>query len=292
MRKSVTVLIWLFSAQVIPGQPAEPVLSPAAAEAARLIGVGSLVEELGRLPAVDSGGLRALAIRQEITDAVLAASLEADGVVAEIDNEWAQARDVRSSLESRRDRRIVANTVANILIGGGMGVTGSLVQLKNNNVGNILGAAAGGTAVVLSLIAMRQQKGGEQRLGIAPNMLAKIFGRTAEFHSDYPEVVWTYLNSVPPAGAGPETRRARLIQYWTELGRISSESTPEGRHKIDLLTSSVSGQKLLSIDVLSERAMMLSDVRAQVQLLKRDLGRLMRYLVEERARQSTNAAKP
>ena len=41
-------------------------------------------------------------------------------------------------------------------------------------------------------------------------MLAKIFDRPMEFHSDYPEEVWSYLNSVPPGETGTETRRARL----------------------------------------------------------------------------------
>lgn len=257
-------------------------LPPGAAEAARVMGIAPLVEQMRRPAEADrrdaSMNLQWLALRQEITEAVLATSLQVDGVVAEIDSEIAQTNGIRAYLESRRDRRIGINTVANIVTGGGMGVVGQLIQIKNNTLGNVVGAVAGGASSILSVIAIRQQRGGQQSMGIAPNMLAKIFDRTPEFHSDYPEVVWSYLNAVPPTEGGTETRRAKLIKQWTQLGRLDAAPTPKAQHKIDLLTTSISQQTSLSIDVLADRAMMLADVRARLLLMKRDLGRLMQYL--------------
>jgi hypothetical protein len=283
MTKGLSFFLLFFSLRLLAGEAPEAALSPGAAEVARLMGVAGMVEELGRVAAPERGSQQALALRQEITDAVLAASLDIDGLVAEMDNEWAQARDVRSLLEERRDRRITSNAIATIVIGGGVGVTGELLHLKNEKAGAVVAAIAGGVSALLAAIATRQQKGGEMPLGNTPNMLAKILEQPAEFHSEYPDLVWNYLNSVPPAGGGQETRRAQLIRRWKELGRIGAETTPEGQRKIKLLTSSASQQKALSIDLLSDRAMMLSDVRAQVLLLKRDLGRLMRYLLTLRA---------
>jgi hypothetical protein len=66
-----------------------------------------------------------------------------------------------------------------------------------------------------------------------------------------------------------------LIKHWTELGRIDSIDTPKGQRKIELLTSSISQQKSLTIDQLNDRGAMLGDVRAQVSLIKRDLSKLM-----------------
>jgi hypothetical protein len=127
-------------------------------------------------------------------------------------------------------------------------------------------------------LGLHQQHGGRHALGIAPNMLAKIFDRPAEFHSDYPGEVWTYLNSVAPSVPGTETRRAQLIKEWIELGRIDRPDTEKGRSKVELLTSPISAQRALTIDVLADRAAMLSDVRAHVALMKRDLSKLMRWL--------------
>ncbi len=191
------------------------------------LGVTPLIERLYRLPERGVGvtmSLEALSLRQEITEVVLGASLEVDGVIAEIDSELAQINAIRT---------------------------------------------------VLSLIGLRQQRGGHKALGVAPNLLARLFDKKPEFHSDYPAEVWTYLNAVPPAESGKETRRAQLIKRWTELGRIESIETPKGQRKIELLTSSISQQRSLTIDVLDDRGAMLADVRAQVSLIKRDLSKLM-----------------
>lgn len=259
-------------------------LTAGAGEVARIIGILPVLEQLFGLPEAERGtggrtmSFEALSLRQQITETVLTTSLEVDGVFAEIDSEIAQANEVRAYLESRRDRTVGINTIANIVTGGGVGVLGQLLQIKNNTLGNLVGAAAGGASSVLSTFALRQQRGGKSALGIAPNMLAKIFGRTPEFHSEYPQNVWLYLNNAPPTMTGPETRRQHLIKHWTELRRIDATDTEKGRRKVELLTSSISTQRALTIDQLSDRTAMLGDVRAQVALMKRDLSKLMLLL--------------
>jgi hypothetical protein len=260
-----------------------PVLSPGALEAAKVFGIADLVDQLYRLSETtrqqpqSTPSLEALMLRQEITEAVVTASLEVDGLLAEIDSESAQISAIRAELESRRDRAINLNTIANIVAGAVSGVAGTALQFKSNtaNTGNAIGVAGAGISTVLSFIGLRQQRGGKRALGVAPNLLAKVLDRKPEFHSDYPEDIWNYLNSVPPAEQGSETRRARLLKRWTELGRLENASSPKAQHKIDLLTSSVSEQRALSIDVLVDRGAMLADVRAQVSLINRDLSKLM-----------------
>lgn len=257
-----------------------PKLSPGAQEVASEIGVTPLIERLYRLPERSTGGtmsLEALSLRQEITEAVVGSSLEVDGIIAEIDSEQAQINAIRADLEARRDHAINLNTIANIVASGFTGVVGTALQFKNStaNLGNGIGVAGAGISTLLSLIGLRQQRGGRKSLGVAPNLLAKLFDRRPEFHSDYPSEVWTYLNSVPPTESGKETRRALLIKRWSDLGRIESSETERGRRKIELLTSSISQQRSLTIDLLDDRGAMLADLRAQVSLIKRDLSKLM-----------------
>ena len=230
--------------------PVKAKLSPTAVEVARLIGVAPLLTQLENMQEPDRTAAstvshEALVLRQEITESVLSVSLEVDGVIAEIDSEIAQASEVRAYLESRRDRALGINAIAGIFTGGGMGVASSLLQLgqSTNKLGNSVGAASGGISVVLSALGIRQQHGGQKALGVAPNMLAKIFDRPMEFHSDYPEEVWSYLNSVPPGETGAETRRARLIRQWIDLGRIAPPDTEKGRMKIDLFKCSGSAAR-------------------------------------------------
>jgi hypothetical protein len=255
-------------------------LSPGAAEVAGLMGVAILIDKLDRLPQTGRVSLEELTLRQEITEAVLSTSLEVDGVIAEIESEIARISEIRASLEVRRDHAIGINALSNIVTGGALGIVGSALQFREstNTVGNAVGVAAGSVTTVLSALGLRQQHGSHRALGTAPNMLARIFDRPAEFHSDYPGEVWTYLNSVAPSEPGTETRRAKLIKEWVELGRIDRPDTEKGRSKVELLTSPISAQRALTIDVLADRATMLSDVRARVALMKRDLSKLMGWL--------------
>jgi hypothetical protein len=255
-------------------------LSPGAAEVAGLMGVAELIYQLERLPQSGGMSLEELTLRQEITEAALGTSLEVDGVIAEIESEVAQISEIRAYLEARRDHAIGINALSNIVTGGALGIVGSALQFKEstNTVGNAVGVAAGGVTTVLSALGLRRQHGGRHALGTAPNMLARIFDRPAEFHSDYPREVWTYLNSVAPSDGGAETRRSQLIKEWIELGRIERPDSEKGRSKVELLTSPISTQRELTIGLLTDREAMLSDVRTRVALMKRDLSKLMRWL--------------
>jgi hypothetical protein len=262
-------------------QPRSVPLSPGAAELADLLGVRQLIERIEHsAPAT----LESLAARQEIVERTVTASLEIDGVLAEIDSEAAQVNELRAYLEARRDRTIALNTIANIVSGGAGGVVGQILQIHHQTGGSIVGAAAGGGSAVLSALGLRQERGGRQALGVAPNMLARLFDRSAEFHSQYPDLVWRYLDAVPPGEAAAVTRRAALVRDWVRIGRIDAPDQAKGSRKIDLLTSSVTSQRSLGIDVLADRAMMLADVRSRVSLMKRDLGKMMAYLRERAAR--------
>src|ERR1051326_5001319 len=197
-------------------------LSPGALEVANLIGVKPLVDRLAVLsanrPAGSAMSMEELSLREEITESIVGTSLEVDGVMAEIDNEVSQINEIRAVLESRRDRLANLNNITNFISGGGLAVVGSSLMFKDStmNAGNILGIIAGGISITLSAIGLRQQRGGRSALGVAPNMLAKLFDRKSEFHSDYPDDIWGYLNSVPPLDIGKETksgtRKEQLIK--------------------------------------------------------------------------------
>lgn len=276
-----------------PGHPNEgginapssaPSLSPGASEVAQLLHLQSQLDEIQRMnlarqdPSDAPLLLRKLLLRQEVLESIVSAGLEADGVLAELENEVTQTNNVRVYLESRRDHRIGINTLANIISGGVGGVAGQLVQINHGTAGSLVGAGAGAASTLLSLMGLRQQRGDKQSLGVAPNMLAKLLGRTPEFHSDYPEIIWSYLNAVPPGEQEKQTRREKLIQDWIKAGLIDEGKKPKDIKKIDLLTSSLSHQQALSIDLLSARTMMLNDVRSRVYLIKRDLGKLMLFV--------------
>jgi hypothetical protein len=272
------------------GAPASQVLrlSPEAAQVAEEIGVSPLLQRLERLPVGRRAegsqvSLESLAVRQEITEKVLAVSLDIDSVNAVIDSEVEQIRGIRAELQAKRDKAQNIINIASVLTGGVAGAITSAMQFKPStvNLGNGIGVAGGAGSVVLSIVGMRMQ-GGRQSLGDSPRMLARFFGRqpdaTEIIASGYPEEVWSYLNSAPPSQPNIGTRREQLIAKWRSEGRIQRDDSPKGKRSIESMSSNISQLRKLSINDMSDRVTMLLDVRAKVSLMKRGLSEIVRGL--------------
>ena len=257
-----------------------PKLGAGAQEVATELEIMPLLDRLYRLPENERCGrsatLETVLLRQEISDRVLAASLEIDGVFAEIDNEIGQLNAVRSDLEDRRDRALKINSIAGIVTGGALGVVSTALQFTDSTskAGNVIGVAAGAVSTVLSALGIRQQHGGREVIGSRTNMLAKLFDRPLKEHSDYPAEVWLYLKAKPPTEPGPEDRIDRLKSEWTKSGRIEADAV-KAKKKIDLFTDNSDSPRKMTIDLLNDRAAMLGDVRLRVSFMKRDLSKLL-----------------
>lgn len=261
-------------------------LSPNALQAAHVIGVEPLLTKLSsiaaakeRLP-VPSMSLEELSLRQQITEAVVVASLDVDAVVDGIDNERAQIIELQSILLARRQRAIGTTNLATLALSTGLGAVSGVLQFSDTTkgAGNAIGFAAGGLSTLLSFHSLRQQHSGKRPGWVLPNMLAPFLSGPHEEHSDYPADVWAYLNTVPPGGASRASRREQLVAQWLGAGRFPPLDSPQSKPKIALLAGTDTANKKLDIDLLSERAAMLADVRDEVSLMKRDLGDLLRQL--------------
>jgi hypothetical protein len=236
--------------------------------------------------------LETLAARQEITEKVLAASLEIDSVNAVIDSEIEQLRGIRADLQVQRDKAQNIINIASIVTGGVAGAITSAMQFKPStvNLGNGIGVAGGTGSVLLSIVGIHKQGGGRRTLGDSPRMLARFFGRqpvvTEAIPSVYPEEVWSYLNSAAPSQPNPSnpsplnigTRREQLIAKWRTEGRIAPDASPKAERRIESLSSNLSLIRKLSISDLDNRVAMLLDVRASVSLMKRGLSEIVRTL--------------
>lgn len=254
-------------------------LSSDAQQIAMILGVPAQVERLRVLNCQPSAApsLEQIGLRQQITDAVVLASLDVDGVLAEIDYEHAQILEVHNVLASARDRRTNLLNLANIVTGTGSAVVGTAMQFSDRTAiaGDGVGVAGGTAGVILSILGLRVQ-GGKQTLGIAPNMLAPLFGRKVELRSVYPDDVLKFLDTVPSSDPRVHvTWREQLIDEWVRQGRIGPPGQAASQKKIDLLTSRIGEHKRLPIDVLTDRSLMLLDLRSRIALMKRSLRELM-----------------
>jgi hypothetical protein len=209
---------------------------------------------------------------------VEAASLQVDGVLAELTNERAHLSELSVALQARRDRAVNLASVANLITGTGLGIVVNSLQFSNStaNIGNGIGVGSGVASTALSLVAMRLQRGPQAGVGRIPNMLAPLFGKPGDLNSYYPREVLEYLNSVPPdetAGAG--SRLDQLKSGWRQEGRLGPADSPKTQQQVVRLTSSLDDKTKLSIDDMGDRMAMLADVTGRVGLMKRDLADLM-----------------
>jgi len=221
-----------------------------------------------------------LALQQQMTTALLDAVLDVDAVIASIQREETQIQHVQNRLSMQRDRVVGLATLGSTISGSGVGIIGSSLALskKTTLAGNAVSVGSGVAATVLSLLAIRLQRGGKGLIEVSPNMLARLLGRPSEDISLWPDDVWNFLNAVPAQGTRSQTRLESLKEIWTVQGRISLQNSAASEAKIAFLTSSSAEARGLSLDNLSDRSTMLADTRAQVALMKRDLAELVKYL--------------
>jgi hypothetical protein len=253
---------------------------------ARIIGVEANIEKLSSLAGAKGGdgasglSLEELSLRQQITDAVVATSLDVDSVAAEIDYEREQTVELRSLWRYKRDRAIGSTNLAVLAAGTGLGIVSGLLQFSEttSSAGNAVGFAAGGISTLFSLRSFRQVHSGRRPAWVLPNMLAAYLGHPEEQHSHYPEDIWAYLTSVPPGVASQASRTEQMLAGWVAAGRIGPRDSPQWKRKIALLTSTNAADKDLNIELMNERAAMLADVADQVLLMKHDLADLLRAL--------------
>jgi hypothetical protein len=277
----VRSLLWLLLAAmqgVCSAQMASPQTTPPE-NTAELIQVSG---ELARLKQISSGPAgvdrwEILWLHQHISEQVMAASLQVDATLAQIDNEIARANEVHGYLADRRDRLVSRTNLLGVLLGGAVGATASGLQLSSSltKPAAAVGIGAGALSAGLALTGIHQEKGKTSQFDFQSNMLAEFFHRPSLPNSRYPETVWIFLNRPSPVGPPDVTRMQDLLQTWVKVGRIDSLSSEE---KIDRLTSQPSENFKLSIDDFEDRSAMLQDVRARISYLKRDLGALLNSL--------------
>jgi hypothetical protein len=264
------------SAQTVEPRPPTPLASQSIAD---LIKVSAEIRQLQKLStgAVPADRWQILWLHQRISEQVMAASLQVDATMAQIDNEIARANEVRGYLADRRDHSVSRANLLGVIVGGAVGATSSGLQLSSNLTKPAagVGIGAGTLSAGFALAGIHAQKGKSSPFDFDSNMLAELFDRPALPNSQYPATIWIFLNETSPNGSPGLTRKEQLLQTWVQVNRIDSLSSTE---KIDRLTSQPSENLKLTIDDFEDRGAMLHDVRARIAYLKRDLGALLTSL--------------
>jgi hypothetical protein len=268
----------------VPAADGRALALASAQQTAQILGLDAMMQKLRPLQAARVANApltdEERSLRLQLLEAIQIATLDIDGVLGEIANERNELGDIRTSLQSRRDKSVSRFTTAALVTGSGLGIAVNATQYtflstRTNNAGDTLGIASGAASTIFSVIAAQRQKGPNGSVGDVPNMLAPLLGGTPVLHTYYPPAVLQYLHSVPPGDPSHLTRLEQMKQSWIQLGRLDSSAAKKQQQTTAAATSSQNPSVKVSIDDLTNRIAMLGDVEGRVYLMKRDLSVLM-----------------
>lgn len=228
----------------------------------------------GKAPSVDY-----IFRKQELLETVLNASLEVRAVSSRLMSEIAETDDLQALLEERRDRAVRLNTMANFISGGITGIIGGSMNLGHlvTTPSDSIDLAEGVVQTSLATYAFKQQDGEKRFVRGVPNMLARIFGLPGAH--EYPDTVWRFLNSAPTGST--TTRREQLLNRWKNYGVIERIKSRPERNTMNTRIAHVTGSHPnhpVTIDLLSTRSAMLSDLQAMIGQMDAILLRLLQMI--------------
>lgn len=226
-----------------------------------------------------------LATRQILMEHIEAADLQVRTVTGRIDDQLADAYDLRSALARKRDRQFTANVFTNFIFTGIAQATGHSIEFVpgGETQGRIIEIIDGVSEVGLPLYYLKQQRSERHLVKPVPNLLGKIFDQSSDGSPDYPPAVWTYLNNVPSGAAVGQTRRKLLIDKWTKYGMIEVHGKPRviSAGRVPHVTGTVSERHRVTLELLEDRAALLADLKAVVNDMDYCLLELMKEIKEE-----------
>ncbi len=193
-------------------------LKPGAIEAAKLLKIQPLVEELIRLNKSQTQNLRKTELDISFLETVLDGMLDMNNAADKIDSEINYAYDiVLSQLLARRGKGLQLNYEANFIQTGVFGSIASLLFLKNySKAANELFVIQGGIGTLLSTLGLLQLHGGWRKKDTPPNALAPLLNIAAKDSYSFPPLVSEFLSAPSPESNKGKSRRDFILDRWQQ----------------------------------------------------------------------------
>lgn len=277
---TVLLIAQLLFMQMPAAGAANVALSAQGREAASLLGILPKVERLIQLkqqrqhsaPLTDEE----LALKVDVLDKVLGASLEVRMVAGRIDRELAWAYSGAGGLQAKRQRNLNMLFTANFMQGGILGVlSGPAFLAGHPNTGTKLLLIASSIGLGLSTLSFIEARRGSKPMDGGGTILGNVFDLkdTTEPQHEF-DLVSKYIHSVPPLSAGNKTRVELLVDGWRKGHYLKSTSEASLQR---LSAIQPEGKKYReNIGLLNDRIRMLFDTQYTVEMLHEGLLDLMR----------------
>lgn len=220
-----------------------------------------------------------LELKQEITESLVATSMEVDFVLAEINEEQIRASELSQSLATQRDRNVAITNAVSFCTNGALWALAEGLSIPTYRrprfsiSSGTTGILAGLVPSAFSIYALKQLSGRHFVGTCKPNMLAKLFDYPTSPQIEYPKSVWDYLNAVPPDDNSGLTRRVQIINRWIEDRNMPYFKDKKSREQIDYVTGF--SQPDVTIAKIQARTDMLQQLSAEIFKMNRTLLELM-----------------
>jgi hypothetical protein len=249
-------------------------MSPNAIALAKQLG---LAKDLAALPDLheraQSGGLAARLsydeAREHVSETLRGAEMDVNYVLAEIWDEQGIYNELVGSYSSERDKKIAITNMVSFGTNGALWAVCEALDIPTVTRPNfaipsgITGILAGIIPSIASAYTLREVNGKKHSAPAAPNMLAKVFDRPTSLQTEYPPVVWNFLNS-NPADNMQKKRKELIIDRWISDSNIPAFTDRSSTAQIDTVTASAPQNKTLTLAVLGARLSMLSQLSAEI----------------------------
>ncbi|MBY0357891.1 MAG: hypothetical protein K2W82_07805 [Candidatus Obscuribacterales bacterium] len=250
------------------------VLSPAAYEAATLLGILPQVERLIQIKQAGDGNPHndeEMALKIDVFDKVLGCSLEIRMISGRIDRELAWSSNGQSMLQAKRQRNLNALFTANFMQGGILGVLSGPAFLHGKDaLGTELLLLASSIGLLLSTASLAASRSGTKKIDGGTTILADVFHLSQPAQKHNYDTIVKYLNSVPPDANNNHTRINVLIDGWKK-GRYLRSTKEKQLEKLAAIEGKTAKEKE-NIRLLDNRIRMLYDTQWTIEQL--DIGLL------------------
>ena len=281
-----------------PSDPNSFDLSPDAVQFSDALGLtGKLkrLDELRKQLEQFKGQRAPLELRQDVIElktdlmaSIQQARLEIDFVVAEIEEEETIFEESLRAYTNERDARVNKANLWAFRTNGVLWAGAEALDIPTYRTAKLsipsgaIGIAAGLVPSIFSAFAVRASMGLHHERESYPNILSKLYSFPTSPRIEFPESVWTHLNS-KPAGEEKQTRRELLMEHWRHNRNITLFKTGETNERLSLLTGIT--QRRIDMELLNDRLTMIRELKAVVLQMNRLLLEINMVMQEKKVLQ-------
>ncbi len=195
-------------------------------------------------------------------------ALEVRSAADDIDNQLSQEYAAKGAIVAARSRAIQYNNILNFTQSGTLGVLSQGFALHKQAVpAETLNLVSGSLVLLLSSVALLQQRGGRRPSKPELNVLAQVLVPGATTEACIPPSVMQYFNS--SATTNGLTRRELLIERWRKSGVIMTSLKSE--RNLGKLSACAPTSEKESVQLITDRIVMLHDVKTTIESMDKQL---------------------